>query len=47
VPFDILLPNNAAPADTLSLTLDLSTATQFGSAFGVTDQRRTASPPAS
>jgi flagellar hook protein FlgE len=40
VPFDILLPNNAAPADTLSLTLDLSTATQFGSAFGVTDQRQ-------
>ena len=40
VPFDILLPDNAAPADTLSLTLDLSTATQFGSGFGVTDQRQ-------
>jgi flagellar hook protein FlgE len=40
VPFDILLPGNAAPADTLSLTLDLSTATQFGSGFGVTDQRQ-------
>ncbi len=40
VPFDILLPGNVAPADTLSVTLDLSTATQFGSAFGVTDQRQ-------
>ncbi len=38
--FDIPLPDNAAPADTLSLTLDLSTATQFGAGFGVTDQRQ-------
>lgn len=40
VPFDISLPNNAAPADILSLTLDLSAATQFGSGFGVTDQKQ-------
>jgi len=40
VPLTILLPNNAAPADTLNFELDLNTATQFGSPFGVTDQRQ-------
>ncbi|HRD97176.1 MAG TPA: flagellar hook protein FlgE [Rubrivivax sp.] len=40
VAFTISLPDNAAPADTLDLTLDLSAATQFGSGFGVTDQRQ-------
>ncbi|MBL8313113.1 MAG: flagellar hook protein FlgE [Rubrivivax sp.] len=40
VAFTINLPDNAAPADTLDLTLDLSAATQFGSGFGVTDQRQ-------
>jgi len=40
VPLTVLLPNNAAPADTLNFELDLNTATQFGSPFGVTDQRQ-------
>jgi len=40
VPLTVLLPNNAAPADTLNFELDLNTATQFGSPFGITDQRQ-------